>query len=98
MQSPVNKKESRTFFGHPYLIGSLFFTEMWERFSFYYGIRPLLILFMTAGHHLWRWPGTNAYKRLGDRRHLRWQPDTCCQVAGGNWLGQQKSRVVRLRF
>ena len=46
MQSSVNKSESRTFFGHPYPLGSLFFTEMWERFSFY-GIRPLLILFMA---------------------------------------------------
>src|SRR3982750_3006801 len=37
----------RTFFGHPVGLSTLFFTEMWERFS-YYGIRPLLILFMTA--------------------------------------------------
>src|SRR5437764_1230307 len=38
---------SRTFFGHPVGLSTLFFTEMWERFS-YYGIRPLLVLFMTA--------------------------------------------------
>ncbi len=37
----------RRFFGHPEGLSTLFFTEMWERFSFY-GIRPLLILFMTA--------------------------------------------------
>ena len=37
----------RSFFGHPRGLATLFFTEMWERFS-YYGIRPLLILFMTA--------------------------------------------------
>lgn len=37
----------RTFFGHPVGLSTLFFTEMWERFS-YYGIRPLLVLFMTA--------------------------------------------------
>ncbi|MEO8622522.1 MAG: peptide MFS transporter [bacterium] len=37
----------RSFFGHPGGLATLFFTEMWERFS-YYGIRPLLILFMTA--------------------------------------------------
>jgi POT family proton-dependent oligopeptide transporter len=35
------------FFGHPRGLSTLFFTEMWERFSFY-GLRPLLILFMTA--------------------------------------------------
>jgi POT family proton-dependent oligopeptide transporter len=37
----------RGFFGHPRGLATLFITEMWERFSFY-GIRPLLILFMTA--------------------------------------------------
>jgi proton-dependent oligopeptide transporter, POT family len=35
------------FFGHPRGLSTLFFTEMWERFSFY-GIRPLLVLFMSA--------------------------------------------------
>ncbi|HJU89954.1 MAG TPA: peptide MFS transporter [Gemmatimonadaceae bacterium] len=39
--------EDKKFFGHPRGLSTLFFTEMWERFSFY-GIRPLLILFMTA--------------------------------------------------
>jgi POT family proton-dependent oligopeptide transporter len=38
----------RAFFGHPRGLSTLFFTEMWERFS-YYGMRALLILFMTAG-------------------------------------------------
>ena len=37
----------RGFFGHPRGLSTLFFTEMWERFS-YYGMRALLILFMTA--------------------------------------------------
>ena len=33
-------------FGHPRGLSTLFFTEMWERFS-YYGMRALLILFVT---------------------------------------------------
>jgi POT family proton-dependent oligopeptide transporter len=37
----------RQFFGHPAGLGTLFFTELWERFS-YYGMRALLVLFMTA--------------------------------------------------
>ncbi len=37
----------RSFFGHPRGLGTLFFTEMWERFS-YYGMRALLILYMAA--------------------------------------------------
>jgi len=39
--------EAVTFLGHPRGLSTLFFTEMWERFS-YYGMRALLILFMTA--------------------------------------------------
>ncbi|RKZ18291.1 MFS transporter [bacterium] len=35
------------FFGHPRGLATLFFTEFWERFS-YYGMRALLVLFMTA--------------------------------------------------
>jgi POT family proton-dependent oligopeptide transporter len=34
------------FFGHPVGLATLFFTEMFERFS-YYGMRALLILYMT---------------------------------------------------
>jgi POT family proton-dependent oligopeptide transporter len=37
----------KTFFGHPRGLATLFFTEMWERFA-YYGMRALLVLFMTA--------------------------------------------------
>src|SRR5436309_2723606 len=37
----------RSFFGHPRGLATLFFTEMWERFS-YYGMRAFLILYMTA--------------------------------------------------
>jgi len=42
-----NPSENRSFFGHPSGLSTLFFTEMWERFS-YYGLRPLLVLFMAA--------------------------------------------------
>jgi proton-dependent oligopeptide transporter, POT family len=34
-------------FGHPRGLSTLFFTEMWERFS-YYGMRAILVLFMTS--------------------------------------------------
>lgn len=37
----------KSFFGHPKGLSTLFFTEMWERFS-YYGMRALLLLFMLA--------------------------------------------------
>ncbi|MEX2028741.1 MAG: peptide MFS transporter [Candidatus Curtissbacteria bacterium] len=39
--------QKKTFMGHPRGLATLFFTEMWERFS-YYGMRAILILYMTA--------------------------------------------------
>ena len=51
--TPGNEPETQTasrrggFGGHPPGLTTLFFTEMWERFS-YYGMRALLVLFMTA--------------------------------------------------
>ena len=36
----------KEFFGHPRGLATLFFTEMWERFS-YYGMRALLVLFLV---------------------------------------------------
>ena len=43
----TGRPSEATFLGHPRGLSTLFFTEMWERFS-YYGMRALLILFMTA--------------------------------------------------
>lgn len=37
----------KNFFGHPRGLATLFFTEMWERFS-YYGMRALLLLYMVT--------------------------------------------------
>jgi proton-dependent oligopeptide transporter, POT family len=38
---------SATFFGHPRGLATLFFTEMWERFT-YYGMRAVLVLFLVT--------------------------------------------------
>ena len=45
--APAAAGGGKTFFGHPRGLATLFFTEMWERFS-YYGMRALLTLFMTT--------------------------------------------------
>lgn len=42
-----NVSGGATFFGQPRGLATLFFTEMWERFS-YYGMRAILILFMIT--------------------------------------------------
>jgi len=39
--------ENRTLLGHPVGLFVLFFTELWERFS-YYGMRAILVLYLTA--------------------------------------------------
>jgi POT family proton-dependent oligopeptide transporter len=44
MPNPVDEAQ---WAGHPRGLATLFFTEMWERFS-YYGMRAFLILYMTA--------------------------------------------------
>ncbi len=47
LSSPAAIPSPTGFFGQPRGLSTLFFTEFWERFS-YYGMRALLILFMTA--------------------------------------------------
>jgi POT family proton-dependent oligopeptide transporter len=54
----VNLKSQKTIFGHPVGLYVLFFTEMWERFS-YYGMRALLVLYMTQ--HLIKHTEAGAY-------------------------------------
>jgi POT family proton-dependent oligopeptide transporter len=51
----------RTFLGHPVGLYILFFTEMWERFS-YYGMRALLILYMVNYFKWSQQEASNYYK------------------------------------
>lgn len=52
--------------GHPSGLFVLFFTEMWERFS-YYGMRALLVMFFTASlmGEGWGWPREHAMALFG---------------------------------
>ncbi len=43
----IDNTQRSNFFGHPRGLATLFFTEMWERFS-YYGMRAILVLYMVA--------------------------------------------------
>lgn len=47
MESTLKKPHEREMFGHPVGLYVLFFTELWERFS-YYGMRALFTLFLVA--------------------------------------------------
>lgn len=59
--------------GHPEGLFVLFFTEMWERFS-YYGMRALLVLFLTSSimgaNPGWGWPRENALAIYGSYTSL----------------------------
>ncbi|MDT0686221.1 peptide MFS transporter [Autumnicola psychrophila] len=56
-----SEENQRTVLGHPAGLFVLFFTEMWERFS-YYGMRALLVLFLTASlmEEGWGWERQDA--------------------------------------
>ena len=45
-EASISAADDKGFFGHPRGLAILFFTEMWERFS-YYGMRGLLIVYLT---------------------------------------------------
>jgi POT family proton-dependent oligopeptide transporter len=47
MSSTEIKAHDRELFGHPVGLYVLFFTEMWERFS-YYGMRAILVLYLVS--------------------------------------------------
>jgi proton-dependent oligopeptide transporter, POT family len=53
------KNQTPSILGHPAGLFTLFFTEMWERFS-YYGMRALLVLFLVSDIANGGWEWTNA--------------------------------------
>jgi POT family proton-dependent oligopeptide transporter len=67
-QNSTDQFFKSTVLGHPSGLFVLFFTEMWERFSFY-GMRSLLILFLTASMFGempgWGWTRENASALFG---------------------------------
>jgi len=63
---PTDSLFKSTVLGHPSGLYVLFFTEMWERFS-YYGMRALLVMFFTASlmDNGWGWPQEWAFAIFG---------------------------------
>src|SRR5260221_4659917 len=70
----VARPADHAFFGHPRGLSTLFFTEMWERFS-YYGMRAFLMLYMvapaSAGRHGFSGAGARSTFRTTHRTPLR---------------------------
>src|SRR5438045_8949846 len=82
-------------FGHPRGLATLFFTEMWERFS-YYGMRAFLILYMTAsaasgGLGL---SVPDAASIYGTYTGSVWGAAIVGGLVADRWLGQYRSVLV----
>ena len=79
---------SKTVIGHPAALFVLFYTEMWERFS-YYGMRAILVIFLTGAilgdNPGWGWSSSAALFLLGTYAMFAY----LAPLAGG-WLGDKK--------
>jgi proton-dependent oligopeptide transporter, POT family len=86
MTSPAATSDS-SFFGHPRGLSTLFFTEMWERFS-YYGMRAFLILYMV---HVLKFDDAHAGSIYGTYTGSVWAAAIFGGIIADRWLGQYKS-------
>ena len=80
----------RGFFGHPRGLSTLFFTEMWERFS-YYGMRAFLILYMV---HVLGFDDRHAGSVYGTYTASVWGAPILGGIIADRWLGQYKSVLI----
>jgi proton-dependent oligopeptide transporter, POT family len=78
------------FFGHPRGLSTLFFTEMWERFS-YYGMRAFLILYMV---HALGFNDKHAGSVYGTYTASAWAAAIVGGFLADRWLGQYKSVLI----
>jgi proton-dependent oligopeptide transporter, POT family len=85
----------RGFFGHPRGLSTLFFTEMWERFS-YYGMRAFLILYMTAPAAAGGlgFPVQDAASIYGTYTGSVWGAAILGGVVADRFLGQYRSVLI----
>lgn len=83
--------------GHPSGLFVLFFTEMWERFSFY-GMRVLLILFLTAAlmgdNPGWGWSAENAGALYGTYAMLLYITPIFGGIIADKYIGYRWAVVI----
>ena len=77
-------------FGHPKGLYVCFFTEMWERFSFY-GMKALLFLYITKYHLFADAP---SYELLGAYGGLVYAVPVIGGLVADRWLGMRKAVVL----
>lgn len=81
--------------GHPAGLFILFFTEMWERFS-YYGMRALLVLFLTSAilNNGWGWPREDALALYGTYTSLVYITPILGGYLADKFLGYRNAVVI----
>src|SRR5690606_15980477 len=81
--------------GHPAGLFVLFFTEMWERFSFY-GMRALLVLFLVSSFGIggWDWPRENAMALYGTYLALLYLTPIIGGQLADKYLGYRKAIII----
>lgn len=89
---PSDAVSERTLFGHPIGLYVLFFTEMWERFS-YYGMRALLVLYIssTVGNGGLGWTKATALELYGWYTMLVYVMSIPGGIIADKLLGQKRS-------
>lgn len=94
-QSDHNSFFDTKVLGHPAGLFVLFFTEMWERFSFY-GMRALLVLFLVSALGIggWDWPRENALALYGTYLALLYLTPIIGGQLADKYLGYRKSIVI----
>src|SRR5436190_11046049 len=96
MLSPMaTRPVDRGFFGHPRGLSTLFFTEMWERFS-YYGMRAFLIYYMTASVAAGGlgFGDASAGNIYGLYTGSAWGASILGGIIADRWLGQYRSVLI----
>jgi len=92
-----NLDDQPQMFGHPIGLYVLFFTEMWERFS-YYGMRAILVLYITAktlGENPGMgWTDTEALKLYGWYTMLVYVMSIPGGLIADKILGQKKAVLI----
>src|SRR6187399_1995260 len=83
--------EKHTLFGHPVGLYTLFFAEMWERFSFY-GMRALLLFYMLKG--FLHYGDQNAYAVYGSYTALVYMTPFFGGMLADRLLGARRAVVT----
>lgn len=78
------------FLGHPKGVYVCFFTEMWERFSFY-GMKALLLLYLLKHH---RFGDDAGYELIGAYGGLVYAVPVIGGLVADRWLGMRKSVLL----